>query len=1414
MPIFSAPSRPFPTLQQCGTLFAGRRFSVGDKQIKLEDLYLVKNHPQREGIKKGRTFVYYQDTSQAGLFRTWLQEKDLETPMGTYEHITKLGYHELDEGDAVFSRSLQGDNDPLADVVQVWVADGSLWTPEMKKKLDVARDKILGPRNERDRARPTVTVASDGTSVKKGGTAFERSSIAKSVKEPARSYTIVPSLESPTSIMQPVASAKFKNGAIDSAVEDRSAALEGVTPFAMGTMLQGPKHVQDALKRRSSILNKASIGWANNWAFSTTQLNLALSRSESKAFQKGGSLSKDLGFFGGAHIDRGDAAGWYSNMTCNHDIPEYYDPEMFFILQIGAYRWVVISYPPRRTVNGTARVTLAALPNNEALIIPPEVLHTGAAKGWSPKPTTTRSSSIHEGATMMPRGSLVTFVVRWLVLLLFYVLQQLPAKFKVQMDPDLIIQAITYEADDGRRINVGPWEHAPGHRLTNQGVWKYEEPAGPRKNQDQVRSQAWVDWLEYERRVSQHVPYLGRKDFVETALSKPKKLTKTLQPVSEAEDADGEESTTDSEEDSEDEHVKVARSKRQRERMAKAVAERAAKARERKDKAQAKAATKATKSKSKKSKQAVPDPDEETDVGVSASDGDGGNNHAVVPDGKGPSSRAQRAVDRESRREEQLKMVSDSALGKRKQGPPLSTSETENESDGRRIRHEAEGGASSSLGPTTRSRSVKSVGGLSTAVVSEREEALGDVMVLRSRNSGSFLDTITLCTIEDNLHNVEYACLTVASAEPQRHSTDLALLRNVFKRVTETPNSVEIPSLLIGLWPRLVSMTEYEAEMSLTNRLMRHRIMVTHWRAWEWLDGYCSQQISLAASRSADQPVQEFWLHRLARDVRNVLENRTPSKRFDPVSYGLDLHPDVIYNHECRVPRFVLPEELNAQSVQLGVKIITSWLAFPLHNLARFQAWFINCICLAWGERALLLDEVWTAYTHLSGNVLGGLKGDTAIEALHTLFLAMNSHVLASHKSAEYRALKHIAGLLAEIKPDEFQDNTINSDMPDEDIDMPTASSSSAEVLSSQPAHRDMAIEMEDGSGLEEEEDEDGSGSEEGQDDVDPVDGSNNERPMAKTYLTMAKDRLLDEFYRFWREASEAPLVATPNRLQKEMRKHMDYLYPYREGAPSRQRVSGQDGPFTPARVRTDAGMLSALIFRGVTFGTEFLKEYAVFFDDIDHFHEVKNIAAASYTAKHGKPPPRTYFCLSNAYGPPNYRRTVERADDYAAALKNDSWAAKFQGNSKIRFQDCFDWLNGVLPNNQKAEGKGKGKEKKKKRFPVLGPLASYLLTADLVYAEAVEGPTADEMGSIVQLLNKGAVSGLEILRLIPPRPKLQKGYAKAKKEDCRRAFKQIFEKVEPEIPEDKQSQFNYMVLEHGLCKFSRSCGRKWFELH
>ena len=56
-------------------------------------------------------------------------------------------------------------------------------------------------------------------------------------------------------------------------------------------------------------------------------LNLhAIQELNSTAFNViGQSLSEDLGFFGGAHIDQNDSAGGTTCMVAYSDLPKYYD---------------------------------------------------------------------------------------------------------------------------------------------------------------------------------------------------------------------------------------------------------------------------------------------------------------------------------------------------------------------------------------------------------------------------------------------------------------------------------------------------------------------------------------------------------------------------------------------------------------------------------------------------------------------------------------------------------------------------------------------------------------------------------------------------------------------------------------------------------------------------------------------------------------------------------------------------------------------------------------------------------------------------------------------------------------------------------------------------------------------------------
>jgi hypothetical protein len=129
---------------------------------------------------------------------------------------------------------------------------------------------------------------------------------------------------------------------------------------------------------------------------------------------------------------------------------------------------------------------------------------------------------------MMCQLSLVTFIVRSLLLLVHYFLLQLPSRYQVRIDPDLFLQSITMLLD-GKRINTGPWDFAPGHRLPARGPWIHTVDCADELmiDQDQVRSAAWERWDTWVAIVATHIPSVGRRGPVVHHIPKPPAVGKS-----------------------------------------------------------------------------------------------------------------------------------------------------------------------------------------------------------------------------------------------------------------------------------------------------------------------------------------------------------------------------------------------------------------------------------------------------------------------------------------------------------------------------------------------------------------------------------------------------------------------------------------------------------------------------------------------------------------------------------------------------------------------------------------------------------------------------------------------------------------------------------------------------------------------
>ena len=220
----------------------------------------------------------------------------------------------------------------------------------------------------------------------------------------------------------------------------------------------------------------------------------------------------------------------------------------------------------------------------------------------------------------------------------------------------------------------------------------------------------------------------------------------------------------------------------------------------------------------------------------------------------------------------------------------------------------------------------------------------------------------------------------------------------------------------------------------------------------------------------------------------------------------------------------------------------------------------------------------------------------------------------------------------------------------------------------------------------------------------------------------------------------------------------------------------------------TTEGDYSATIWRGVTYATPFFLQNRMIFTSYEDFK-----LACSDAGEHEK----SYFCDKGAYGTANPMRRVELAETYWKTLADRKWT-KFVRDRIVPFMECYDFF--TAGNNPPD-------------FPQLGPLASYLLTADFSYCcpKVVEGPTLSEMSSLTRSFNKGAIVGLENLGFITPRIRTGKKVGKADLKETEMAIGKAYDLLKSIIPAEHHGTINLdlIMTEHILCKFSRAKNRK-----
>ncbi|KAJ7053680.1 hypothetical protein C8F01DRAFT_1260311 [Mycena amicta] len=948
----------------------------------LPKIYTVAAHPQAAQLS-GTAYVYFQDTTQAGLQATWDHESQLETPSGA----PTSGLLELCPGDSLFVRSRQGTRLVKDDIPVAWVVGRDIITPDMLKRFRAARATFLGPPSARTSQRPTNEMV-DGETKLVGGIAYERTAIAKPVKDGGRSYTLGPSYEGPTKMVAPVASFKVGDPDAEAAANVKQEFVSITTEIGIKAIEKGPPTFVHRLKDAGSLHNVPSYGVDGNYAFGTSQVNVAAAQNAANT----NSLAADLGFFGSAHEDKNDSAGHMTHMLCYSDIPNNYKPGVFYIHGAGvhvvtseltsiifsglrrhggtpplaptgvtvdpaAVRLTIIDYPPNAIMNGLGRLRLAAWPNGEPLYIPPEVINAGISyynqHGVPKQADTSRTTFSREGLYIMSALSILTFLIRSLMLLVNYFLEQLPADYNIEFYPELFERSISFQLGDGARRSVDHWEYAPGYRNVDDqfGTFSVVDDTERAKmvDQDEKRSAAAQEWEEHKSRIWAITPSLG------SCGSMPSQASK-LNPGP----------------------------KRQ---PRKAKAGKGSKAK----------ASRARRPQRKSTKKARPTP---------------------------PASKTKKRLSKTKKRRPKARAF-----------PTTEDWQTDEEEVEDEVPCEVDFVLQIAYGIRIQTLAKvnlvpQNVVGLLIEIHYGRPTHTSmfprlltthpklyypDTRYDLVDNNIPFLSTLTLDAIRHDVNDAQRALDATAHSQTDIPSPFLRIT-DVLTIVGKSPESLSTASAIENIWVAMGQLENFMALESLKATLDRERIMTANFVAWDWLYGYCRGRILTWMDNSQDDNSQDdVWFLRLAAKVKMLLENVTETATLSASTYGLEVtERPFIYSNKKR--KHYLPgDELIAYWT---TRIVTCWFNYPTASPAsRFQAAFILSILNTLGNDALLLRAVWEGYRRVQASVLGVSRGkDHAHERFQLLEAQLKLHPLADPLSVERAAMNRVAQIIAFIR--------------------------------------------------------------------------------------------------------------------------------------------------------------------------------------------------------------------------------------------------------------------------------------------------------------------------------------------------------------------------------------------------------------
>lgn len=613
------------------------------------------------------------------------------------------------------------------------------------------------------------------------------------------------------------------------------------------------------------------------------------------------------------------------------------------------------------------------------------------------------------------------------------------------------------------------------------------------------------------------------------------------------------------------------------------------------------------------------------------------------------------------------------------------------------------------------------------------------------------------------------------------------------------PGSLDMLPVINQNWSDLADLERFNAISSVDIRTRQIMTMFGTWSPYAWLTKTITDAMSTLERVIYQSYASKSWIEKLVTDVYNAVTNRGDQKQkhrkqtFHPNRY---LPSSTLGSITVNLGRFtLLADKNNKTTFQICWFLLKAWLKFPSTLLLEYRYVVVDCFMKCSPSNSfLLLTDAWKLFSEPTSYIdknKDGLSGsmDLFIEPLELrrrLLSVLNHHPIFVEGSPGHSCLATLDYLLQL-----WYDKNGPAHQP--------WRSSKSTSQRYKPTSTNTPL---------------GSDTPHNPDISPPLPNLTNAGLMVfhlwlqKILPVLKKQITSDGSIEIVVQADKLQLAHAKDLAIKKICLNPDFHLPFRECAPTRQKVK-RTVYGNKDTLRTADGFWTVLAHRGVFYGSSFERESNVYFKSYVEWQRLRSVIDK----------PDSYFTNMGAYGSAISQRTLNRLPEY----RDDCGAwmeflERQEDGELLSMKSVYDFLTSSRPNINEGKALFQDHHNRKqsrqstrynehgaeiddrKSVPLffgIGPLIALLICGDLVMAGLIRMPSKQEMGFLIADVGKGAKAGLEKLGLIGP---------SASKTDICNAFVAVCDYLEEHFTTDEKNLigYNVVMVEHGLCKYSR----------